>query len=136
MDSAVIHIVENDVIISAVIKMRLEKLGFAINGTSKSAQEAIQSISTNKPDLILMDIGLDGEMDGIDAAIAIQNMSRIPIIYLTGYTDPETVERAKETHPDGYIIKPFSDESLRVAISLALAGNTASGHFIQRVERT
>jgi CheY-like chemotaxis protein len=125
VNPAVIHIVENDVIISAIIKMRLEHLGFLINGISKSAQQAIQSISTNKPDLILMDIGLDGEMDGIDAAIAIKNMSRIPIIYLTGYSDPETVKRAQETHPDGYIIKPFSDESLRVAITLALNANPA-----------
>ncbi|KQC05495.1 MAG: hypothetical protein APR53_07375 [Methanoculleus sp. SDB] len=130
MNSAAIHIVENDVIISAVIKMRLEHLGFAIDGISKNARDAITSISRNKPDLILMDIGLDGDMDGIEAAAAIQEMNRIPIIYLTGYTDPETVKRARETRPDGYIIKPFSDESLRVAISLALAGNTASEHLI------
>lgn len=124
MNSAAIHIVENDAIISAIIKMRLEKLGFAINGISKTAQQVIQSISTNKPDLILMDIGLDGEMDGIDAATVIQKMSPIPIIYLTGYSDPETLKRVKETQPDGFLIKPFSDESLRTAITLALSENT------------
>ncbi|MBN1194751.1 MAG: response regulator [Methanomicrobiaceae archaeon] len=123
MNSAAIHIVENDVIISAIIKMRLEKLGFAIDGISKTAQQVIQSISTNRPDLILMDIGLDGDMDGIEAATVIQKMSPIPIIYLTGYSDPETLERVKETQPDGFLIKPFSDESLRTAITLALSEN-------------
>ncbi len=115
-----ILIVEDDRIVSEDIKRRLEKAGFAISGCIPSGEKAIKSIQGNKPDLVLMDIMLEGQMDGIEAANQIRQQFKIPIVYLTAYTDDVLLERAKITKPFGYIVKPFQDRELESTIEIAL----------------
>jgi CheY-like chemotaxis protein len=120
MTFAKILIVDDDPIIATLIGIRLEKLGYALTGKALSAEEALQSVSDHPPDLILMDILLGEKMDGIALARMIRNESEIPIVFITGATDDATIERAKEVGPSGFIVKPFDDTNLRIAIELAL----------------
>jgi signal transduction histidine kinase len=85
-----------------------------------SGEEAIQAAATDQPDLALMDIRLEGELDGIEAAKQIQARFNVPVIYLTAYADDTTLQRAKITEPFGYLIKPYQERDLQVAIEMAL----------------
>lgn len=115
-----ILIVEDEAIVSLDIKGRLSALGYIVLGIVKTGELAVQKTIELDPDLVLMDIMLDGQMDGIDAASVILKESDTPIIYLTAYADEKTLERAKVTEPFGYIIKPFEDRELNLAIEMAL----------------
>ncbi len=113
-------VVEDERLLCVEIRRRLEKLGYSNLVMASSGEEAV-SIGLDQPiELILMDILLDGPMDGIDAANTILEKKKIPIIYLTGHTDPETIERAKRTEPFGYVLKPFQDRELQTCIEMAL----------------
>jgi len=94
-------------------------MGYRVNGMYPSGEEAIRSISTIRPDLILMDINLSGKMDGIETAHLIQKRYNIPVVYLTGSTDTKTFERAMITDECEYVVKPFSDDDLFIAIEMA-----------------
>ena len=120
MAKAKIMIVEDEWITADDIKMSLQSLGYAVTSMSSSGEEAIQNAEKDKPDLVLMDIVLQGEMDGIEAANQIHSCYDIPIIYLTAYADEKVLERAKITEPFGYIVKPFINEDLKIAIEIAL----------------
>ncbi len=113
-------IVEDEWIVAEDIKMILGRLGYTETSISSSGDEAIKNAEKDKPDLVLMDIVLEGEMDGIEAANEIRKLFNIPIIYLTAYADEKILERAKITEPSGYIVKPFIDEDLKIAIEIAL----------------
>lgn len=115
-----ILIVEDERIVSDDVKMSLEKLGYEVCATVSSGESAIKSAEKMQPDLILMDIVLEGELDGIEASAAIHSLFKIPVVYLTAYTDKKTLERAKVTEPFGYIIKPFQDRDLHTTIEIAL----------------
>ncbi len=115
-----IMIVEDEWITADDIKMSLQSLGYTITSLSSSGEEAIQNAEKDKPDLVLMDIVLQGEMDGIEAAHQIRSRFHIPVIYLTAYADDKVLARAKITEPFGYIVKPFLSEDLKIAIELAL----------------
>jgi len=115
-----ILIVEDDPVISELLSWRLKKLGYEVSGTAQSAYEALRQIEANPPDLILIDIMLQGEMDGIDLARQINIDYSIPFIYVTAYSDNETISRVIDTEPRGFLLKPFKDEDLKVAIELAL----------------
>lgn len=119
LNSAGILIVEDDPIIATLIEFRLKKLGYTIFGKAKNEEEALDSINTHFPDLILMDVMLEGETDGILLAKKIHEKKEIPVVYLTGHTEDEILERVRDTGPSGFIIKPFSDDDLRVSIELA-----------------
>jgi len=116
----VIMVVEDEVITAMDLKLKLENLGYSVPATVTSGELAIQKAITIRPDLILMDIVLAGEIDGITAAQTIKDLG-IPIVYLTAYTDGETVKRARETSPYGYLIKPFEDGELYATIEMALS---------------
>lgn len=116
-------IVEDEGVLAMELTEKLEKLGYHVPGTASSGEKAIELAEMHKPDLILMDIVLDGEMDGIDAANRIRSKLKVPIIYLTAYADDETVKRAKITEPFGYLVKPYSDKELQIAIEMALYRN-------------
>jgi two-component system, response regulator PdtaR len=116
----VILLVEDDDILAQIEELRLKKMGYEICGVASSGDEAVSMADKFHPDLIMMDIALPGDLDGIAAAEEIRKTQRIPIIYVTAHSGEDLVERAKKTIPDGYIIKPFRDEDLRVAIELAL----------------
>jgi two-component system, response regulator PdtaR len=120
MPAGRILLVEDDDIIAKVTEWRLKNLGYTVCGRASTSAETMEMVIQHKPDLVLMDINIRGETDGIDTALMIRRDFDIPVVYITGHSDGTTLERAKETKPDGFIIKPFDDNDLRVAIGLAL----------------
>jgi DNA-binding NarL/FixJ family response regulator len=120
MDSKRILVVEDERIVALDIARKLEKLGYDISAMVSSGKAALERVQRDHPDLVLMDIVLKGEMDGIQAAAQIQSTFDIPVVYLTAYADEKTLERAKDTEPFGYVIKPFDTKDLQVAVELAL----------------
>jgi len=115
-----ILLVEDDDVIARVEDWRLKNLGYTVCGRATSGAEAMELVVNTKPDLVLMDINIRGDVDGIETAKMIKNGFKIPVIYVTSHSDGPTLDRAKATHPDGFIVKPFGDNDLRVAIQLAL----------------
>jgi two-component system, response regulator PdtaR len=113
-------LVEDDNIIAKVAEWRLKNLGYTLCGRATTGAEAMELVVRNKPDIVLMDINIKGEIDGIETARMIKKGFNIPVVYVTSHSDGPTLERAKETQPDGFIMKPFEDNDLRVAIELAL----------------
>ena len=120
MQSFKILVVEDESIVAMDIKHRLENMGYIVPAITSSGEEAVAKAAESNPDLVLMDIVLKGEMDGIDAAQQIKDNFDIPVVYLTAYSDEKTLKRAKITGPFGYIIKPFEDRELHSAIEVAL----------------
>jgi PAS domain S-box-containing protein len=120
MCPAKILVVEDEIIVARTIASQLNQLGYIVTGKASSGQTAINQASATQPDLILMDIVIKGEMDGITTAHYIHKQLDIPIIFLTAYADQETLERAKVTQPFGYIVKPFTIKDLHIAIEIAL----------------
>ncbi|MGA7937933.1 MAG: ATP-binding protein [Kovacikia sp.] len=115
-----ILVVEDEIVIARDIEGCLENLGYSVMDIVASGAEAISRASELRPDLVLMDIRLEGELDGIQAAEQIWGCFQIPIIYVTGFSDKTTLERAKMTQPFGYILKPVEEQELYVAIETAL----------------
>ena len=115
-----ILIVEDELIIAEDVKRMLSKMGYDIVGNAMDFNEAIAILENVVPDLILLDINLNGKKDGIDLANAINRNYKIPFVYTTSYSDSVTLERAKATHPINYLVKPFKEEQLFTAIELAL----------------
>jgi two-component system, response regulator PdtaR len=115
-----ILIVEDDDIIARVEDWRLRCLGYEVCGRASTSEEAMELVEKQKPDLILMDINIKGDIDGIETAKMIKQDFNIPVVFVTSHSDGITLERAKATNPDGFIIKPFDDNDLRVAIELAM----------------
>lgn len=120
MESAKILIVEDEVIVARTIANQLNQLGYTVIGTASSGKVAIAKALETKPELVLMDIILKGDMDGIATASYIRENLDIPVIFLTAYGDDNTLERAKITQPFGYIVKPFTSKDLRIAIEIGL----------------
>ncbi|MBN1326485.1 MAG: response regulator [Candidatus Cloacimonetes bacterium] len=114
-----ILIVEDEIIIAKDIELKLLSLGYEVIALCTSGDQAIEVTLSEKPDLILMDINLQGNLDGIQVAQFIQAKVLIPVIYLTSYSDDLTLQRAKITNPLGYIIKPFDERELHTSIELA-----------------
>jgi PAS domain S-box-containing protein len=115
-----ILIVEDENIVAWDIKETLEKLGHTVVDLVMSGTEALRAAQAEHPDLVLMDIRLDGAMDGITAGNEIYHQFNIPIVYLTAHTDEYTLDRATHTNPFGYIVKPFQPRSLHSTIQIAL----------------
>jgi CheY-like chemotaxis protein len=115
-----ILIVEDEGIVSLHIKQALENLGYEVAGVTNSGDEAIIKATEIRPDLVLMDIVLKGAVDGIDAAEKIRAIVNIPVVYLTAHADEATLKRAKTTAPFGYIVKPFRERDLHIAIEFAI----------------
>lgn len=115
-----ILITEDEGIVALEIRETLENLGYYVVGEAQTGQEAIELARDNKPDLVLMDITLQGDMDGIEAAERIYNLYDIPIIFLTSHSDEATIKRAMRSNPFGYLIKPFNDRELYSNIEMTL----------------
>ncbi|MFH1476540.1 MAG: response regulator [Verrucomicrobiota bacterium] len=124
MANARILIVEDEIIVAKDIQNSLTGLGYTVAGVADSGAEAVERAGVLKPDLILMDVMLKGAMDGIEAAERIRRKHSVPIIYLTAYTDDDTLRRAKATEAFGYLLKPFEDRELRTTIEMALYKHT------------
>jgi DNA-binding NarL/FixJ family response regulator len=116
-----IFIVEDEIVIVRGLEDALARLGYRVCGFALSGAEALAAIAAQKPDLVLVDIHLQGAMDGIQLAQHILEAYAIPVIYITAYSNEEVLERAKPTNPFGYIVKPFRERQLKVDIELALA---------------
>ncbi|MBF0344904.1 MAG: response regulator [Nitrospirae bacterium] len=117
---ATVLVVEDEIIIAKDIQRSLQGLGYVVMAVVSSGEEALRKIMHQQPDLALMDIMLQGEMDGIETAELIRNQYDIPIIYLTAYADERMLQRAKITEPFGYMLKPFEDRELHTNIEMAL----------------
>ncbi len=115
-----ILIVEDEIITARDIEAKLQKIGYEVCEIAATGEEAIKYAEEYSPDLILMDIQLEGKMDGIEAADKISKSFDIPIVYLTAQTDLMTLHRAKITEPQGYIVKPFTQRDLLITIGMAL----------------
>ncbi|MEW5815719.1 MAG: SpoIIE family protein phosphatase [Spirochaetota bacterium] len=120
MARAKIMVVEDEGLVAEEIKEDLENLGYTVPTVAFSGDDAVKKVLENEIDLVLMDIRLKGQMDGIDAAEQIRNMLDIPIIYLTAYSDDATLNRAKITDAFGYILKPVEERYLYAAVEMAL----------------
>lgn len=115
-----ILIVEDQRLIAADLERTVRALGYEVVGSAVSGEEAIQRSANSHPELVLMDIRLHGNIDGIRAATIIRERFDVPVVYLTAYTDEDTILRAKVTTPFGYVVKPFQDRELKAAIEIAL----------------
>ncbi|MEQ8971054.1 MAG: response regulator [Coleofasciculus sp. C1-SOL-03] len=115
-----ILIVEDERIIAINLKEQLESFGYHICAIATSGEKAVETATTLRPDLVLMDICLQGDMDGVEAAQMIWERLSIPVIYVTGHSDLSTLERVKVSSPFGYILKPIKERELFVAIDIAL----------------
>jgi PAS domain S-box-containing protein len=120
MRSAKILIVEDNRIVARDLQQQLVRLGHTIAGVTARGEDVVALALESKPDLALMDIRLDGDLDGIEAAQQLRERCGVPVIYLTAYADDQTLERATRTEPFGYLLKPFEDSQLRTAIEMAL----------------
>lgn len=120
MTASRVLVVEDEAIVATDIAGTLRGLGCVVTAVATSGEAAIQAAQAMRPDLVLMDIRLKGEVDGVKAAREIGDRFGIPVIYLTAHADEQTLRRAKVTEPFGYILKPFDERDLRVAVEIAL----------------
>jgi PAS domain S-box-containing protein len=120
MEEKTILVVEDEFIVAADIKVRLARFGYrTTNDSCATGEQALELSERLRPDLVMMDIHLAGEMDGITAAREVRRRLRIPVVFLTAYSEDGTLQRAKSAEPFGYILKPFDDRELRVVIEMA-----------------
>jgi len=115
-----ILIVEDERIIAMALEKRLKGLGYIVAGLAANGAEGVRDALALRPDIVLMDISLGKGIDGIEAAELVRNQADIPIVYMTAYSDPGTLERAKLTTPFGYLLKPYNDNELQMAIEIGL----------------
>lgn len=115
-----ILIVEDEYIVAIGIKRMLKDLGYTVTGIASSGEDAIAKAESTFPDVVLMDIMLKGDIDGLEAAKEIKEKYDIPVVYLTAYSDDKILERVKPTEPLGYIVKPFDEKDLYSNIEVAL----------------
>lgn len=120
MTAANILLVEDENLVALDVSRKLERAGYAIAGVAMTGTEAVRTAMATQPDLVLMDIRLRGDIDGIEAATRIRSRLDVPVIYLSAYADASTVTRAKTTEPFGYILKPFAARELEATIEMAL----------------
>ena len=120
-----ILIVEDEQLVADDLRETLEYLGYSVVALVASGEDAIYNVESVQPDLVLMDIRLAGEMDGIEASVAIQSRFQVPVVYLTANADHATLERVKATHPFGYILKPFDERILATTIDIAVSRHQA-----------
>ena len=113
-------IVEDEILIAEELKQRLSLLGFSVIAAVDSAEEGIAIATRERPDLVLLDIRLKGEKDGVQAAKEIRQQVNVPLVYLTAHSDRLTVDRVKETEFDGFLLKPFRERELQTTIEIAM----------------
>ncbi len=120
MKSAKVMLVEDNTTVAEDSRLCLEKLDYTITSIETCGERAIEKAEENHPDVVLMDIRLRGEMDGIEAADQIFSLFKIPVVFLSAYSDHELLDRAKKAGSFGYLVKPFEVRELYAAIEMAL----------------
>jgi len=126
-----ILVVEDEMIVGEFICHCLGKIGHRVCGVADNFEEALELVEDEQPDLILMDIELGGDKTGIDAATEIHEKWDIPVIYLTAYSDDQTLSKAKQSKPFGYITKPFTENDIKIAVMMALEHVCSESNIIE-----
>lgn len=134
MSKTNIFIVEDENIVAKDIQNSLKKIGYNVVGMASTGESAVEKIKETQPDLVLMDIMLKGEMNGIQASDIVRNEFQIPVIFLTAYADESTLAKAKITEPYGYIIKPFKEIDLHTSIEMALYKHSKTMELKKEIE--
>jgi PAS domain S-box-containing protein len=129
---AAILVVEDERIVACDIEESLLALGYDVVGTASSADECWTAVARRRPDLVLMDVRIQGDIDGIETARRLRSSYDIPVVYLTAYADERSIERACETAPHGYVLKPFRSGELRSAVEVALVKHRLETELKQR----
>ncbi|HCP33531.1 MAG: response regulator [SAR324 cluster bacterium] len=119
-DASKILIVEDEAIVAESLNDQLIHLGYQVCGTAANGEDALRIMENSNPDLVMMDIMLEGSMDGVEVASRIHEKKGIPVIFLSAYSDNETLQRAKVTEPFGYLIKPYKERELHTNIEVSL----------------
>jgi len=114
-----IMIVEDEPIIADEIAAIIEDIGYTVAAKILHSKEVIDAFNLSEPDVVIMDINLGNEKDGVQLAAEMRQIKNIPLIFLTSYSDNATIERTKEVNPDGFIVKPFDEKDLQIAIEIA-----------------
>ena len=120
-----VMIVEDEAVVALHLRHELTKLGYTVAGIATNSEQALKMVEESFPDVILMDIHIQGELDGIETAKKIPRYLHIPVVYLTAYSEDSTLVRAGDTHPYGYLLKPFLDRELHATIKMALVRSRA-----------
>jgi PAS domain S-box-containing protein len=135
MLKARILVVEDERLVALALEQCLKAIGHEVVALVTTGQEALRKAGELEPDLVLMDIRLKGEADGIEAAIRIHDAYNTPIVYLTAYSDDNTLERARAAQPYGYVLKPFEEKSLKSAVAMALYTASVNSRELRTRER-
>ncbi|HEX4337561.1 MAG TPA: diguanylate cyclase [Polyangiaceae bacterium] len=122
---AKILVVEDEALVAKDLSTILQRMGYSVMKTARSADQALASVRDERPDLALMDIHLRGEIDGIDVASILMREHQVPVVFLTAYADDNTLARASAVHALGYLVKPFKEAELRGAVRIALEKSRA-----------
>tara|TARA_R110002072_G_scaffold84678_6_gene191982 strand:- start:7308 stop:7991 length:684 start_codon:yes stop_codon:yes gene_type:complete len=125
MNSERVLIVEDENVVALDLTRRLKKLGYCVIGMASNAKRALSLVDKHAPDLVLMDIHIQGHTDGIEIARILYDKYQIPVIFLTAYSEEATLNRAKESKPYGYLLKPYSERELHAGIQVALEKSRA-----------
>ena len=121
MNEIKVLIVEDEPVIATNISMYLNNNDFSVSGIAYDYDEAIFQLQDNTPDAVILDIGMENNDDGINIANVINAQYRIPFIFLTSYADKETLQKAKQVEPSGYIVKPFNEKTLLASLEIAIS---------------
>jgi len=128
-------VVEDERLVALALEQCLKAIGHEVAALVTTGQEAVRKALELEPDLVLMDIRLKGEVDGIEAAVRIHGNFGTPIVYLTAYSDDNTLERARAAQPYGYVLKPFEEKSLKSAVAMALYTASVNARELRTRER-
>lgn len=131
MEKAKVLIVEDEALIADNLAAIIGDLNYTVTDICGNADEALKSIKTNPPDICLLDVNIEGEIDGIDLAAMIKNRIQVPHIFITSFSDSGTIDRAKATNPAAFIIKPYTDKEVEVNMTLALHKQTEPATVIK-----
>jgi DNA-binding NarL/FixJ family response regulator len=121
MSELKILIIEDEPVIAENISMYLNNADFTVSGIAYDDEEAVSQLHNNTPDAVILDINLDSSIDGIQIADYINKNFRLPFLFLTSYSDKETLQRAKRVEPSGYIVKPFNGQTLLASLEIAIS---------------
>ena len=122
-----ILIVEDELIVAEDLRRRLQGMGYEVRGVVTSGDEAIRRVGESHPDLVVMDISLRGDMDGVEAAHRIREQYGTPVVYITGHGDPDTLQRAKSTPGFAFVLKPVEDREMQYILEMVLKRQETSG---------
>jgi len=125
MSKIKVLIVEDEPVIAENISLYLDNNDFEVSGIAYDSDDALMQLKENTPDAVIMDINLSSEKDGIDIALYINTKYQLPFLFLTSYSDKNTLDRAKKVKPSGYIVKPFNERTLLASLEIAISNHAA-----------